>query len=199
MSLVILGKKENVKLTDFFSEIENKTGVKIESTRNSDNTRSHITSITFTDGAQITYSSIVELSDNDSRTVIIDDTNHLFVSTSDYTGAAMSRMNINSNIHSSYDVFIADVEETTCNIMTIGSYINKIFNLPEYAQNSQSSQSFKIVPAFCYIDDSPNDKYGFMKKIYINYTRQFSFGLKFVDQNGNRFVTLGGYLLYKVN
>ena len=30
MSLVILGKTSDVKLTDFFSEIENKTGVKIE-------------------------------------------------------------------------------------------------------------------------------------------------------------------------
>ena len=199
MSLVILGKKENVKLTDFFSEIENKTGVKIKSTRNSSDTTSHIESITFTDGAQITYSDSMELQDYASRSVIIDDTNHLFVSTSDYTGAAMSRMDINSNIRSSYDVFIADVEETTCNIMCIGSYINKIFNLPEYAQNIQSCQSFKIIPAFCYIDDSPNDVCGFMKNMYINYTREFSFGLKFVDQNENRFVTLGGYLLYKVD
>ena len=199
MSLVILGKASNVKLTDFFSEIENKTGVKIESTRNSDNTTSHITSITFTDGAQITYSDSMELSDSDSRSVIIDDKNHLFVSTSDYIGATMSHMDINSNIRSSYDVFIADVEETTCNIIYSGRYINKVFNLPEQAQNNQSSQSFKIVPAFCYIDDSPNDKYGFMKNIYINYTREFSFGLKFIDQNGNRFVTLGSYLLYKVD
>lgn len=198
MSLVILGKKSNVKLTDFFSEIENKTGVKIEATRTSSDTRSQITSITFTDGAQVTYSSIVELRDSDSRSVIIDDKNHLFVSTSDYTGALMSNMNINSNILNSYDVFIADVEETACNIIYLGSYVNKVFNLPEYAQNIQSCQSFKIVPAFCFIGSTPSI-YGFMKNMYINYTREFSFGLKFVDQNENRFVTLGGYLLYKVD
>ena len=27
----------------------------------------------------------------------------------------------------------------------------------------------------------------------------FEPGLKFIDQNGNKFVTLGGYLLYKVD
>ena len=196
MSLVILGNASDVKLTDFFSEIENKTGVKIESTRDSSGTSSHITSITFTDGAQITYSSDVDLQDSTSRTVIIDDKNHLFVSTSDSTSASMSNMNINSNIRSSYDVFIADVEETACDIIYVGSYVNKVFNLPEYAQNIQSCQSFKIVPAFCYIDSSPIDSYGSMKNIYINYTREFSFGLKFIDQNGNEFITLGGYLLY---
>ena len=195
MSLVMLGKTSDVKLTDFFSEIENKTGVKIESTRSSDDTTSHITSITFTDGVQITYSDGMELYDNDSRLVIVDDKNHLFVSTSNSKGASMSTMDINSNIRSSYDVFIADVEETTCNIIYVGSYINDVFNLPERAKNIQSSQSLKIVPAFCYIDSSIS-RYGFMKNMYINYTRKFSFGLKFIDQNGNEFITLGGYLLY---
>ena len=39
----------------------------------------------------------------------------------------------------------------------------------------------------------------FVKNLYINYERCFTSGLKFIDQNGNRFVTLGGYLLYKVD
>ena len=199
MSLVILGNASDVKLTDFFSEIENKTGVKIESTLSSDDRYVRITKITFTDGAQITYSNSSEIYIYASELVIIDDKNHLFVLTNNSTGASMSNMDINSNIRNSYDVFIADVEETTCNIIYVGSYINDVFNLPESAQNIQSSQSFKIVPAFCYVDTSPNDTYGFMKNMYINYTRKFSFGLKFVDQNGNRFVTLGGYLLYKVD
>ena len=198
MSLVILGKTSDVKSTDFFSEIENKTGVKIESTLSSNDRYVHITKITFTDGAQITYSDSSELYIYASELVIIDDKNHLFVLTDDSTGASMSKMDINSNIRSSYDVFIADVEETTCDIIYAGSYVNKIFNLPESAQNIQSCQSFKIVPAFCYLS-SPTTRYGFMKNIYINYTREFSFGLKFIDQNGNRFVTLGGYLLYKVD
>ena len=199
MSLVILGNASDVKLTDFFSEIENKTGVKIESTLSSDDRYVHITKITFTDGVQITYSDNSELYIYASELVIIDDKKHLFVLTNNSTGASMSNMNINSNIRSSYDVFIADVEETACDIIYVGSYVNKVFNLPEYAQNIQSCQSFKIVPAFCYIDSSPIDSYGSMKNIYINYTREFSFGLKFIDQNGNRFVTLGGYLLYKVD
>ena len=35
--------------------------------------------------------------------------------------------------------------------------------------------------------------------LYINYERTFETGLKFADQNGNRFVTLGSYLLYKID
>ena len=97
MSLVILGKTSDVKSTDFFSEIENKTGVKIESTRNSSDTTSYITSITFTDGAQITYSDNMELYDNDSRLVIVDDKNHLFVTTSDYKGASMKNVPLEVN------------------------------------------------------------------------------------------------------
>ena len=196
MSLVILGNASDVKLTDFFSEIENKTGVKIESTLSSDDRYVRITKITFTDGVQITYFDSREIYIYASESVIIDDKNHLFVLTNNSTGASMSNMDINSNIPNSYDVFIADVEETTCNIAHESRYVNKVFNLPESAQNIQSCQSFKIVPAFCYLSSS-TARYGFMKNIYINYTRKFSFGLKFIDQNGNRFVTLGGYLLYK--
>ena len=39
----------------------------------------------------------------------------------------------------------------------------------------------------------------FVKNVYTNYERRFQPGLKFIDQNGNKFVTLGGYLLYKVD
>ena len=39
----------------------------------------------------------------------------------------------------------------------------------------------------------------FVKNAYVNYERKFQPGLKFIDQNGNKFVTLGGYLLYKVD
>lgn len=61
-----------------------------------------------------------------------------------------------------------------------------------------------------YVDDIPKEKItllpfyissskNFVKNLYINYERCFTPGLKFIDQNGNRFVTIGGYLLYKVN
>ena len=198
MSLVILGNASDVKLTDFFSEIENKTGVKIESTLSSNDRYVRITKITFTDGAQITYSGSSEIYIYTSELVIIDDKNHLFVLTNNSTGASMSSMNIGTNMPNNYDVFIADVEETTCDIAHENRYVHKVFNLPESAQNIQSCQSFKIVPAFCYLSN-PTTRYGFMKNIYINYTREFSFGLKFIDQNGNKFVTLGGYLLYKID
>ena len=39
----------------------------------------------------------------------------------------------------------------------------------------------------------------FVKNCYVNYERKFQKGLKFIDQNGNKFMTLGGYILYKIN
>ena len=39
-------------------------------------------------------------------------------------------------------------------------------------------------------------KKSFVKNLYINYERCFTPKLKFIDQNGNEFITLGGYLLY---
>lgn len=48
-------------------------------------------------------------------------------------------------------------------------------------------------------DDKNVGVKSFVKNAYINYERRFQPGLKFIDQNGNKFVTLGGYLLYKVD
>ena len=61
-----------------------------------------------------------------------------------------------------------------------------------------------------YVDDIPKEKItllplymsmskSFVKNLYINYERCFTPGLKFIDQNGNRFMTLGSYLLYKID
>ena len=37
---------------------------------------------------------------------------------------------------------------------------------------------------------------GEIADVYCEYKRQFDPGLRFIDQNGNKWVTLGGYMLY---
>ena len=75
----------------------------------------------------------------------------------------------------------------------------------QYLDNDYSKNDITLGPLkvwACNHDaDSTNRKYvkGFVKNCYVNYERKFKINLKFIDQNGNRFVTLGGYILYKVD
>ena len=71
-----------------------------------------------------------------------------------------------------------------------------------YAENDSSKNNITLCPlrVFAYNGLNGNDYVrAFVKNCYVNYERKFQKGLKFIDQNGNKFVTLGGYLLYKVN
>ena len=74
-----------------------------------------------------------------------------------------------------------------------------------YLENDYSKNDITLVPLRVYAcnhyNDSTNRKYakGFIRNCYVNYERKFQRNIKFIDQNGNRFVTLGGYLLYKID
>ena len=71
-----------------------------------------------------------------------------------------------------------------------------------YAENDSSKSNITLCPLrVCAVDSPTGTKKvrAFVKNCYVNYERKFQKGLKFIDQNGNRFVTLGGYLLYKVD
>lgn len=65
-------------------------------------------------------------------------------------------------------------------------------NIPNTVENIIKEQ-ITLVPLYT------KDGKSLVKNTYINYERMFQPGLKFIDQNGNRFVTLGSYLLYKVD
>ena len=71
-----------------------------------------------------------------------------------------------------------------------------------YLENDSSKNDITLGPLRVYSrnhnSDSTNSKYvkGFVKNCYVNYERKFQRGLKFIDQNRNEFITLGGYLLY---
>ena len=71
-----------------------------------------------------------------------------------------------------------------------------------YAEDDSSKSNITLCPLRAYAYNGLNgvdSGRAFIKNCYVNYERKFQKGLKFIDQNGNRFVTLGGYLLYKVD
>lgn len=76
-------------------------------------------------------------------------------------------------------------------------YWSRVFNI---GANPQDTIRDKITIYQAFLSTSKTDEdAGLAKNLFLNYERMFEPGLKFIDQNGNKFVTLGGYLLYKVD
>lgn len=196
MSMVILSKKENVNCSDFFAEVESKTGVTIESGRNSTDNWSIIRKVTFSDGKYVIdfYNNTIIEYDYNSMMVLFDEKSHLFIVMTGSQTISSMNFGITLQFHTFARIFIADVDGEVRDIMS-SEYFNGVFNINAIVKNDQSKQTIKILPAFC------NCRYknvttGFLKNIYINYERAFPTGLKFIDKSGNEFITLGSYLLF---
>ena len=197
MSLKIISKKPNESTTAFGSRIEAETGTVVEYDCSSDGSSFSITKITFSDGNYVDKkgSAIASgMSIKNDWVVLIDDNNHLFILTlQDYMNKGASASP--SRPMTSWGIFmILDLDGLLCIVKT-NRYWHEAFNIPYKTNNKPTAQTIKILPAYVYNDD--NNTLGYSKNLYINYDRAFNTGLKFIDQNGNRFVTLGGYLLYK--
>ena len=196
MSMVILGKKENVNCSDFFAEVESKTGVTIESERNSEDNGSFIRKVTFSDGKYVSdfYNINSSKNDNDSIMVLFDEKSHLFILMTENQPISSMNIGIGSPFCNFAHIFIADVDGEVRDIIS-NIYFFAAFNINSIVKNDQSKQTIKILPAFC---NCPYKKTttGFLKNIYINYERAFQAGLKFIDKSGNEFITLGSYLLF---
>lgn len=68
-----------------------------------------------------------------------------------------------------------------------------------YAEDDSSKSNITLCPLRVYAYNNlngANNVRGFVKNCYVNYERKFQRNLKFIDQNGNEFITLGSYLLY---
>lgn len=105
-----------------------------------------------------------------------------------------------------YRNFIFDYNGELGNMCTI-SYTNwdatntSLDASYDIAENDSTKQDITLVPLRVYgsyNNDNNTDVVitTFVKNVYVNYERRFQPGLKFIDQNGNEFITLGGYLLY---
>ena len=196
MSMVILSKKENVNCSDFFAEVESKTGVTIESERNSTGDASIIRKVTFSDGKYVSYfyNSDTSAYDGNSIMVLFDEKSHLFIVMTGSQTISSMNFGITLQFNTFAHIFIADVDGEVRDIMS-SNYFYSVFNINSIVKNDQSKQTIKILPAFC-LSSYKNIKTGFLKNIYINYERAFTTGLKFIDKSGNEFITLGSYLLY---
>lgn len=197
MSLKIISKQSNESITDFWSRIETETGTTVEWALGSDGTRFGISKITFSDGNYVdkkNESTIVSGMDVKSDWVLlIDDSNHLFILTQPYymnNGAGTLPPN---SISSCWVFMILDLDGIP-RIVPVNSYWRDTFNIPYGTNKKPTAQTIKILPAYIYTDGDGTS--GYSKNLYINYDRAFDTGLKFVDQNNNEFITIGGYLLY---
>lgn len=196
MSMVILSKKENVNCSDFFAEVESKTGVTIESGRNSVDKRSFIRKVTFSDGKYVSdfYNMNDGVYDQYSIMVLFDEKSHLFIVMTGTQTISSLNFVLSSQFGIFAHIFIADVDGEVIDIIS-NIYFYAAFNINSIVKNDQSKQTIKILPAFCYCQHTKTTT-GFLKNIYINYERAFPTGLKFIDKSGNEFITLGSYLLF---
>lgn len=195
MSLNMIYKELDSTLETFFSDIKNQTGVTIDYTNSSSNDHLIITKITFSDGTYYENAKIIDIGRRVEWIAMVDDSTHLFIITTQAMFIDLGDRSTDEPVTRMHDVFIVDLNGTLINIKrdTNTDYGYKVFNTPySSVPFSGTSNSITLAPAFFYYSDYK----GFIKNMYIEYERPFQGGLKFVDQNGNEFITLGGYLLY---
>lgn len=194
MSLKIISKKSNESITDFWSRIETETGTTVAWNLGSDGTNFGISKITFSDGNYVGENESTMVSGMNVKSdwvLLIDDSNHLFILTQPYYMNNGCNTLPSNSMTSSWVFMILDLDGLL-SIVPVNSYWRDTFNIPYGTNNKPTAQTIKILPAYVYADTSK----GYSKNLYINYDRAFDTGLKFVDQNNNEFITLGGYLLY---
>ena len=189
MSLKIL-KADSSNLGDLLQKVKNETGVTFNYVNYKYNT------ITFPDGKTVKSDKTLTSSSSVRDTILVDTDNHFLLYTN-ILGEGSGYMP-----DTAYDgyvlpcvFFVAEHNDGIVWINMDGSYVYDIFNIPRSPQNEPRNNSINITP--CVYGYNSNSYQ--LKNVFVNYTRRFDNLLKFIDQNGNRFVTLGGYLLYKVD
>ena len=199
MSLNMVYKELDSTLETFFSDIKKQTGVTIDYEASSPDHLT-ITKITFSDGTHYERGNIIDIGRRVEWIAVVDDSTHLFIITTQAMFMSLGNRKPSDYTSFNHDVFIVDTNGTLVNIKTLGESVQEyeVFNMPYNDKRfGGTSDSITLVPAFLYNDEDDNK--GFIKNMYIEYERPFQGGLKFIDQNGNRFMTLGGYFLYKID
>ena len=169
----------------FFKKITDATGIQFEAVDSSN------TKITFPDGQNIilNYGLSNGNVDTSKHRALVDSNKDLFILYGNIS--AGYRIEVDDYLSDMTDFIIAKSNGKIRSMEMSMKYLN----VPMYAESDDSKNILTIVPVF----EGNSNTYGFYDDIYINYERRFPVGLKFIDQNGNRFVTLGSYLLYKVD
>ena len=200
MSLNMVYKELDSTLETFFSDIKKQTGVTVDYINASSEDHRIITKITFSDGTYYENSNIMLIGQRVEWIAVVDDSTHLFIITTQAMFRDLGDRSTHEYTTYNHDVFIVDLNGTLVNIKTIDTSLEECyaFNIPKTTHPfSGTSNSITLVPAFFYYYNS--EYKGFIKNMYIEYERPFQGGQKYIDQNGNRFMTLGGYFLYKID
>ena len=198
MSLNMIYKELDSTLETFFSDIKKQTGVTIDYKASSNNDHLIITKITFSDGAYYERDNIIDIGRHVEWIAVVDDSAHLFIITTQAMFIDLGDRDTDEYLSYNHDVFIVDLNGKLVNIKTLDDSLEEYeaFNTPYNIHPfNGTSNSITLVPAFFYYSDYK----GFIKNMYIEYERPFQGGQKYIDQNGNKFMTLGGYLLYKID
>lgn len=199
MSLNMVYKELDSTLETFFSDIKNQTGVTVDYKAASEDNKT-ITKITFSDGTYYENGNIISIGRRVEWIAVVDDSTHLFIITTQAMFMSLGERKTNDHTSFNHDVFIVDTDGTLVNIKTLNESTQDydVFNIPYNDKRFDgTSDSITLVPAFFY--DYHNNSKGFIKNMYIEYERPFQGGQKYIDQNGNRFMTLGGHFLYKID
>ena len=137
---------------------------------------------------------------NDRGTLFIDAVNHFFC----YSIA--SGLDAYSYVDQLYKALVFDFKGKLTNVCYTpdrqwGNTMNASGSNYYYAEDDSSKSNITLCPLRVFAADQTGAERvrAFVKNCYVNYERRFQKGLKFADQNGNRFMTLGGYLLYKID
>ena len=200
MSLNMVYKELDSTLETFFSDIKKQTGVTIDYEASSPDHLT-ITKITFSDGVYYERDNIIDIGRRVEWIAVVDDSTHLFIITTQAMFMSLGERKSSDYTSFNHDVFIVDTDGTLVNIKTLDKSTQEyeVFNIPYNSDRFiGTSNSITLVPAFFYDYGGDKNK-GFIKNMYIEYERPFQGGQKYIDQNGNRFMTLGGYFLYKID
>lgn len=109
-------------------------------------------------------------------------------------------------------LFLGKIGSKIFNLSFYRNPVYEMFNIPIHVAASSGTTINKpnitLLPAYImpeyhvYIDGTKNispKSYIRFPKMYVNYERYFMPGQKYTDQNGNKFMAIGGYLLYKMD
>lgn len=185
---------------DTFNLIKEKTGIEMTYNASEDSYGFSQVSMRFPDMEEARVVDIMYMS-TASYLIFVDAENHFFacVNPSGDTGTYLKNWLIN---------LIIDYEGNLYNLTNIfseDSYADLYINGSTrgyYMSNNILDNQLTLVPARVYCCNThaePTNIKTFVKNLYVNYERKFTSGLKFRDQNGNKFVTLIDNLLYKID
>lgn len=197
MSLEIIEyNTSNCSESELLTTIKQRTGLELKKVP--DNTGLPVYSTRFPD--METAQNIIFDYFNDNGTFFIDADNHFLCY------SIKSGLEDYSYVNALYKALVSDFNGKLANVCyAVNRVWYKTMNVDAYsgyAEDDSSKSNITLCPLRVFASNTlngANNVYKFVKNCYVNYERKFQKGLKFVDENGNEFITLGGYLLYKNN